>query len=961
MMKKIYYLLRYAFASSCSIALIFLATQSALAVSKPYGQSWQLKNKFVTVSFSKAGLKMLYDHAIDKKFNFSKDSFSITINGKKINRQKLHFSSTHKQKNKLIYTYSNQDYDFTLIYKLEPSWHFISKRLKIKAKTGGSFTINKVSVLQEKLNDSVASDYIPKSLHLNLGPKDYGIFLRFADHKGMFAFVQNPFLAATRHGSSFNISYKPDMKWNPDYGPFASDRACLGTYALTGQKIPVNMVPEWKWTHGVIKNEGKTEDVAEIQAFTNCVSKFITDHQQKPINVNVGWTENDYQIDVSTASGREAYKRIIDQAAAIGIKYIVYAPTNSKLAKFTQAVDDWHWEEVLWLGLGIKIRKNQWDPHTDSLPSSVRKMLNYAKSKGVKLLAYVYPVMPFQQNKKWLVTVNEGGHQKQYANLGNRTFQNWLIDELTAFKKKTGIGGFSFDYTFLNYPGKSVYAQWKGWQRVMRTLRKRFPNIVIDGRQAYQYYGPWSWLAGSYPHPTSTDEQPESFTPFPDLHTDRVSADRARYANYRYRIRDYCPAYLMPGFITHQTERYNLKGELVRESFRRRDWDYMGWKYSLISSIGIAGLNNVINMIPARDPQEFRNFSNEGKDFFHKWLGWTKAHRNYLKHARPILGQPAIGKVDGASDIIGNEGYVFLYNPNGRAMPADFSIDQSIGLKRGSSHSFILKELYPVGDKKIGKSGAGIWHYGDRVHIPIDGARAMVLKIEPVVHQPEEPQLFNIAGKVTLQGTTIRIDSVRGEMGTIEQALVKLPDAKKIKEVYVNDTNIPFSQHGSIITVPLHFKGAVFHHMQQIGSYDPNFKGDSYSASFTIPQRIFDQLETRKKKWPIAWTQWNYDTPWLAPARLLLFVQIAQPSDTMNVQMEIDGKSVHLKKAYSSVRPHSPDFVGFYADLSSLKAGKEYHVTLHLPTLKPGQFQGLFFENVKTEYTGQVISGKKNP
>ena len=79
------------------------------------------------------------------------------------------------------------------------------------------------------------------------------------------------------------------------------------------------------------------------------------------------------------------------------------------------------------------------------------------------------------------------------------------------------------------------------------------PDIVIDGRQAYQNYGPWSWLAGSYPHPTSTDEQPESFISFPDLKLDRVSADRERYTAYRYRNYEFAPSEIVPGFITHQT------------------------------------------------------------------------------------------------------------------------------------------------------------------------------------------------------------------------------------------------------------------------------------------------------------------------------------------------------------------------------------------------------------------------
>ena len=64
---------------------------------------------------------------------------------------------------------------------------------------------------------------------------------------------------------------------------------------------------------------------------------------------------------------------------------------------------------------------------------------------------------------------------------------------------------------------------------------------MIDGRQAYHLYGPWSWLAGTYPHPTLNDEQPESFVPFPDLHFDRVSADRERWTAWRYRNHEFAP------------------------------------------------------------------------------------------------------------------------------------------------------------------------------------------------------------------------------------------------------------------------------------------------------------------------------------------------------------------------------------------------------------------------------------
>jgi hypothetical protein len=46
--------------------------------------------------------------------------------------------------------------------------------------------------------------------------------------------------------------------------------------------------------------------------------------------------------------------------------------------------------------------------------------------------------------------------------------------------------------------------------------------------------------------------------------------------------------------------------------------------------------------------------------------------------------------------------------------------------------------------------------------------------------------------------------------------------------------------------------------------------------------------------------------------------------------------------------------MGFYVDLSHLKADTKYQVEVDLPELSPGQFHGLYFENIENEYTEKV-------
>lgn len=912
-----------------------------------------LSNPKFSADFNERGLTSIHDEWSRGTFHFGVDDFRIVLNGQTYTSATLPAPVRTETEGAVSYAYTAGPYKLTVVYELRPEWRFLSKQIVITGAPAGKFRLDEIAVFTGSIQEPIQEIKTISHRNNRLGTADYGACLRFERSRGLLVAAQNPFLNFDRDGSHIALSYKPDMEWDIAWGPFAADRGLLAPYLSTGRTQPETMLPEWQLGPGDAR---PGLDESEVFAFTEMVRAFLLYRPAHPLNLMVGWCANDYQIDIAKPEGRAEYKRILDMAADVGAEHVLFAPANSAVSKRVDSTDDWKWEYVTWLGLGEKIRRNEWDPATGAIPADVREMLDYAAAKHLGLLAYVYPILGFTQNPAWLTP------NGKRANLGVRAFQDWLIGALEGFYRHTGITGYSFDHTFLNLDGASRYAQWHGWRRVLETLRRDLPDIVIDGRQAYQNYGPWTWLAGSYPHPTSTDEQPESFVSFPDLHLDRVSADRERYTAWRYRQYEFAPGEIVPGFITHQTGRNDDSGEMpavktaddeVLLPFRRRDWDYLGWKYSLLSSIAIAGWNNVIDMIPARDPEEFRNFSQDDRALFRHWIDWADAHKDYLRRAKPILGPPAIGKVDGVAAFQDDSGYIFLFNPNGRRMEATVALDDTVGLREHTPYK--VRELYPQAERLVGRAERGSWLYGDAISRILDGGSAVVLEVERAVRS-EEPELLNVTGTVRIDGATVRVRDVRGEAGTTEMLQIALPSSAKVTSVDLDGTVIPAKPNRfGIIEIPVTFQGARFRHYEQVDTYRPAFTGGTVTASFRVPQRIFDQLAARRKAWPIPWTDEDRRSTWLDPARLLLFVQLAEPDDRWQASLKIDGQPVDLKKAYASVRANRRNFTGFYADVSALAPDKEHKLELTLPAgLKPGQYQGVFFENVETEYTPAV-------
>ena len=409
----------------------------------------------------------------------------------------------------------------------------------------------------------------------------------------------------------------------------------------------------------------------------------------------------------------------------------------------------------------------------------------------------------------------------------------------------------------------------------------------------------------------------------------------------------------MPGYITHQTERSDAKGVMRRDRFRTRDWDVLGWKYSLLSSIATAPFNHVLDYIPARDPDEFKAFSGEDKAFFRRWLDWTDGFAEYMRRVRPIIGPPMIGRADGTAAIREDRGFVFLFNPNHARVEAPFRLNGSIGLVKGER--FAVRELYPEEGRLIADGDEPFWRFGDEIVMPMGGCEARVLEISPApaLEEIKEPLVFSALGQAAWRANRLTLTGVAGEPGTAREILVVMPQGKRVLALTVNGVRTPYKKRGDILTATVKFAGRPFGRAERVGESAGAFTGGAFKGSFSVPARVFKQLAARKASWPVPYTEDDLLAPWLGAHRLLLYVQVAEPDAKMNVTAILDGKPIELRKAYNSIYGHYPErtFLGWYADVSGVAPDKDHALEVVLPALPAGRFQGVFFENVEPEFT----------
>eukprot|EP00912_Choanoflagellata_sp_UC4_P000813 UC4_evm2s507 len=712
--------------------------------------------------------------------------------------------------------------------------------------------------------------------------------------------------------------------------------------------------------------EPNSLNLGEWRDFQSIIEYFLMDGaDRKPVNVQVGWDTNDYQIDVSKNSGWEEYKRLLTVAGEMGVTHTIFGPRNSKESTVLNHTDAWGWEEVLWLSLGEKIRSGEWLPQRgDEVPSEIQDIVLFAEQQGIKLLAYAYPTLPITgpgafpiDGEGWLYNKTFHPSPRQIssnlaASLADPMYQDYLSSLLISFVNVTGIGGYAWDYGINgDYRQPSTYAEWRGWMKILKNLRVAYPDLVMDHRQTNHKWGPWYQPAGSYAEPIAGDENPESYGAagqgaVPTLSTDHVLADNLRRVNFVYRQRQLISNQRVPGFMFHQSERSNnsnwsdpYSGHLVLDKdWHLRDFDWHGYRYSVISSIGTAPLNNVLAMLPGRDEETYEKFPASDKKWVHEWLEFSRDNSDILKRMQPLIaldrggddgGKPDVFSIDGTGAFSddASSGFLFLYSPGPTRLNKILTLDESVGIySKNENNSWIVYEIYPSKNPRP----MGIWKYKQSMIVSPRPTQAQVLRFVKLENSSSLPIAIDLSYEdITISANEISIDQVVGDAGsTIYPVIitkmrlntsVSLVINGKKQGVFLSNScvecDIPaFSKDTcSCINFSLKFPGDPLYEMMPVTNEEVPLDYEFwFNSTFSIPNQMWSQRLMRQNQYNMTWSASDMDAAWLGN-RLLIYPYILQITNDTRVSLLIDGAEVPLTRAYNS-RGHIVErcFQGYY-------------------------------------------------
>ncbi len=591
--------------------------------------------------------------------------------------------------------YSHDRLGIQVTYALIPNQRFAEKRITLTFKQPCG--VKRIIVGQPSFSGGdlrIVPYRYPKFMR-KPGSEPSSTFFGRTVKGGFFTGVEMPFDASMITGQQVVLGYRPSLKVATGE-KLACEPAYFGVYRRQPQDVVEKDLP--------LRSES--------DAMVAMTSAILGPPRHGLVPMACGWTSEMRRGEFRSLQDVEADMKSIDFLMECGVDWLSDShPWGGETGKMNSLVDSQPYQ----------------------LGELYRKFLEHARQAGVKVVMFAtlnnsHPWMggrPFRPDKpEWLMSVAKEEYraneviQKARGNcLANRPFLDWLTRVnlqglATGYYRSWGIDGDFFGtggwYTTVipatctsdrhdHLPGDSNYACQRALQQLIDNLRRHHPQLYILTCRPPMDLGVWSLR--------NVDA---CFTLLEAGTQANVTAgDQIRTWSRKRVHHDFLPHYLdQPLAFPVSSE-----GRGGRAAWPKGHLDYV-----LLS--GLSCSPNQLYYLPTKT-----GIPETDKAEIRKWLDWGRKNVAYLKVRKDLPDWPTPNKVDGSSHLVGDRGFVFLFNPNRKSLDGEFTLDeQSIGLRERGK--FRLSQVYPPSQRSIRAA------FGETVRWQVSGQTALILDLQ---------------------------------------------------------------------------------------------------------------------------------------------------------------------------------------------------------------------------------------
>jgi len=658
-----------------------------------------LQNDLLRLDFDgETGLLVAFHNKLTKEsWDVRGDSFRVDALGFTLTPENMSLQSLRQTSPQVMEaTYRAHGRTVSVAYQLAPKNHFAEKRI----------TLNSSSAFG--LKNLVVGTYAFAGTKLELIRYTWlqnAAYFGRSEKGGFFLGVELPFDGSSLSADGVvTLGYAPSLNVAADQ-PLVCEPVYLGVYAKEpddAEQTPLALAASQMADVYYKKEFGDTAPThfplrSEWQAMAAMTSAILGPPRERLAPIMDGWESEMTYAPYETPVDVQGEMRSIDFAAECGMGYVASGAIWGGAVPNIIALRDDDKPHLSDFALQVAAHARQkglgwqlWQCVTNANP--------WEKNRNLDDGNRPYPrAQPYRSDKpEWLMSPTPEGNEVLHGNcFAHQPFFEWFCKTVADVIEAGNFTQWMVDGDFFgggglvkpvscslanhdHLPGDSNYACERNLIEIARRLRDRYPNIYILWERPSMDLGVWMMRHVDASFTVDETSRPISLPGVGAQPLNCILGDKIRTWS---RIR------VQMQFLPHYLDQPLPFPEPPSMGKGGHAWESAGLDYIMLSALACSPNGNYYLPSKSGIPQA-------DKRTIKKWLDWGRTNIRYLLVRKDLPDWPGAGKVDGFAHILGDRGFVFLFNPNSKTLRGSFVLGESIGLNQGNK--FNVSSIHPT-------------------------------------------------------------------------------------------------------------------------------------------------------------------------------------------------------------------------------------------------------------------------